>query len=792
MDRGSRAAGGGVMPALGLPGETFKNSDNRPADSASLKPDTESENFKFERPDWVMFRSVGTLSQKAGVPVHRLRRLVLKELVDNALDAGAAVTLRQEGSMYIIEDDGPGFTEDAAGIARLFSINRPMMSSKLWRLPKRGALGNGLRVVAGAVLASGGGLAVVTGNKAHTLFPRDDGTTDVESTDLEDTVGTCIQIVFGAGIPFDGGAMTWAQDAIAMAAGETYGGKPSPFWYDADHFFELLQAAGVRPVRDLVAQLDGCSGAKAGTIAADFRGMHCRDLDRAQAVALLGAARSHARPVNPLRLGAASLDARPGHYAVERGTVQMGAHNPKADIPFVVEAWASHVAGSDDASLQIFVNRTPVTGAVRAHKEKKEISIWGPGLSHRFESERGAYRLAINVIAPHVPITTDGKEPDLSPFVSQIVSALQVAIKKAKRSAPAASRAKRTQKDIVLDRLSEAVMKVSGDGEYRFSVRQLFYAVRPHIIAELGAEPDYKYFERIITEYEADYGDIVGLYRDPRGTLYHPHTGREIALGTMAVESYERPAWTFNKVLYIEKEGFLSILKAAKWPERHDCALLTSKGFSTRAVRDFLDLLAEDAQEDITVFAVHDADAYGTMIYQTLQEETRARAKRKVKIINLGLDPWEAEAMGLEPENRESKEIAAVASYIKERPDGARWADWLQRQRFELNAMTMPQFIAWLDRKIAEHPVPKVIPPIDVVVDEIYGTAESIVREDLLSALKRESGFEDMVTDTMAGIVMPGAERIEAELPAYLNDNEAAPWSAWAQQTGEEVARGAA
>ena len=30
------------------------------------------------------------------------------------------------------------------------------------------------------------------------------------------------------------------------------------------------------------------------------------------------------------------------------------------------------------------------------------------------------------------------------------------------------------------------------------------------------------------------------------------------------------------------------------------------------------------------------------MIYQTLQEETKARGARKIKIINLGLEPWEA------------------------------------------------------------------------------------------------------------------------------------------------------
>jgi hypothetical protein len=65
------------------------------------------------------------------------------------------------------------------------------------------------------------------------------------------------------------------------------------------------------------------------------------------------------------------------------------------------------------------------------------------------------------------------------------------------------------------------------------------------------------------------------------------------------------------------------------------------------------------------VFCVHDADAYGTMIYQTLQEATKARGARKIEIINLGLEPWEAVEMSLEVETiEEGKRHKAVADYV--------------------------------------------------------------------------------------------------------------------------------
>src|SRR4051812_40033201 len=59
----------------------FKSGGKQPVDSASSGADLKSGDFQYERQDWTMFRSIDTLSQKAGVPRDRLRRLVLKELV---------------------------------------------------------------------------------------------------------------------------------------------------------------------------------------------------------------------------------------------------------------------------------------------------------------------------------------------------------------------------------------------------------------------------------------------------------------------------------------------------------------------------------------------------------------------------------------------------------------------------------------------------------------------------------------------------------------------------------------
>jgi hypothetical protein len=76
---------------------------------------------------------------------------------------------------YFIEDDGPGLDGARQDIADLFSIARPLRSSKLLRLPQRGQLGNGLRVVAGAVLASSGTLSVAARTRRTLVVPSDSG-----------------------------------------------------------------------------------------------------------------------------------------------------------------------------------------------------------------------------------------------------------------------------------------------------------------------------------------------------------------------------------------------------------------------------------------------------------------------------------------------------------------------------------------------------------------------------------------------------------------------------------------
>jgi hypothetical protein len=190
-------------------------------------------------------------------------------------------------------------------------------------------------------------------------------------------------------------------------------------------------------------------------------------------------------------------------------------------------------------------------------------------------------------------------------------------------------------KDLVLKPLPAVIRQISEDERLGFTQRDIFYAIRPLVQQEQEKSLYDGYFTALITDYENERGEIPGMQREPRGTLYHPHLRQEIPLSTESVANYGRPFWTFNKMVYIEKAGTQQNLIEVGWPEEFDAAIASVAGFTTRAVKDLFDLLATSS-EPVTVFCVHDADAAGTMIYHTLQNETKARAARKIEVWNHG------------------------------------------------------------------------------------------------------------------------------------------------------------
>jgi hypothetical protein len=260
---------------------------------------------------------------------------------------------------------------------------------------------------------------------------------------------------------------------------------------------------------------------------------------------------------------------------------------------------------------------------------------------------------------------------------------------------------------------------------------------------------------------------------DERGHFREPHlqNGREriIGLGTLAVRQYiaswqgtvaetihhlflpfdletSGPMHRYQSVLFVEKEGFDELIQQAQIAERFDIAPMSTKGMSNTAARRLVDELS---QLGVTIYVLHDFDKSGFSILHTLRTDTRRyRFQSTPKVIDLGLTLADVHGMALqsEPVNygqkvdprvdlarcgaTEEEQAFLITGDRRRNPQTNRW--YWPGQRVELNAMTSDQFVDWIERRLAEHGVVKVIPPAETLVKAYrLATRTKAINEEL-------------------------------------------------------------
>jgi hypothetical protein len=595
--------------------------------------------------------------------------------------------------------------------------------------------------------------------------------------------------------------MIWANIAIMLARNgkPEFQGRPSPHSWDAEHNYFMLHA--VPPdttLREFVAQFDGCSSmALSRRLTECFgRSRLCNSFSKKEADELLMIMQSAARPIDAQRLCPLGKDAWEGledGYFCEPGFFRTGTRAPFGHIGFLVEVFVRlerHSSDENPLVEALCVNRTPSAIPVSCVRQKgREVHLFMGESGIALDLPRAELRLGINITTPYVPLISMSKAPDLHPFRRAIRNAAETAARRAHRRSPRildGPAKKQTRVDLVLEILPDATARSGSNGRHQYGQRGLFYKVRePFRLRMPGIELKWDYFTTIITDYENEHGDIPGLYRDNRGRFYTPRIGSK-PLGTLVVAAYQRPPWMYAAVLFCEKEDHLGILEQDGFAERWDCLLVASKGFASRAARDLIDLIAATANDEpVRVLAIHDGDAYGTLIMQALQEATKARGARSIQIIDLGLNPWDERAQSLEhetglleEEEKKNKGTSKepdrkpVADYVRTRDrhnllegiDEPNWEEWLQDNRVELNAMTSQELIDWVEEGFISHGIEKVVPPVNVLDETLRADLKDRINEQLR---------EEVLRNAQAWMDEQGALRLGAiDLPdaGYIKD----------------------
>jgi DNA topoisomerase VI subunit B len=575
----------------------------------------------------------------------------------------------------------------------------------------------------------------------------------------------------------------------------------SAHWYDVDRFGRYMaahiardedQGRAGRTVRDFISELRGLArsdkqkvvlaeSSVSGTSLARFFEDGTGPIPR-----LLGSCKRHTKTVDPKDLGVIGADhlfrqclgmgaaAESFKYRKRLGVTSDG-------LPCVIEAAFAYCPNAADYSTLA----TGINFSVGIRDPFQRIGYFeslSSLLEHRMAGADEPIVFLLHYTCPRVDYTDRGKSTlalpsECSAAIRDLVETVtkdwftqrkreeKEASRKYERRDRLASVKKVSKKAAAWEIMEEAYLKASDGGKLPAKARQIMYAARPKILAMTGMDTlDDAYFtQNLLVDYINEHPDRCADWNvvwDARGTFNEPHTGMEIPLGTLEVLQYlgERPSFgtftnvafsdhfptsgpknRFDTVLYVEKEGFESLLKAAAIAERFDVAVMTTKGMSVTAARLLLDRLSR-AGAVRRILALHDFDISGFSIFGTLGTSNRRyKFENVVPLVDLGLRLVNVQAMNLE-----SEPVTVSGDWAKRsatlRRHGANEDEiiFLKNRRVELNAMTSREMIDFIEAKLAEHGVTKIIPDDATIEQHARRVLEHQLTEQAIAKVSKD------------------------------------------------------
>jgi hypothetical protein len=338
--------------------------------------------------------------------------------------------------------------------------------------------------------------------------------------------------------------------------------------------------------------------------------------------------------------------------------------------------------------------------------------------------------------------------------------------------------------------MPEAYEVASNAGTYPAFVRQMFYPARGPIQQQTGLPLSDRYFcNKLVPRYLRENPKTTAKWDvvfDARGHLTEPHTERIVPLGSLDVRHYlgdmrkrprpvgddpflfptTGPRNRYATLLFIEKEGFMPLFKAAKLADRFDMAIMSTKGLSTTASRHLVDMLS--GIYEVTLLILRDFDKAGFSIARTLVNTTERYAFKHDlgdRAFDLGLRLEDATEWGLESEKvfygktnpmDNLRKNGATAEEIKFLFSGYEYGVGHFGHRVELNALPSKRLLEYIEAKLVLHGIKKVVPDSATLDIAFRLAAKNHIVNDQLKRLarraKKQAG-ELAIPDTLAEIV---------------------------------------
>jgi hypothetical protein len=203
---------------------------------------------------------------------------------------------------------------------------------------------------------------------------------------------------------------------------------------------------------------------------------------------------------------------------------------------------------------------------------------------------------------------------------------------------------------------------------------------------------------------------------------------------------------------------------------------MSTKGLSNTAAR----LLVDDmcGRYGIPLLVLHDFDKAGFSIVGTLKQSNRRyEFQNNIEVIDLGLRRADVEDLETEDAFDQGSEEKISANL---RANGAteEEVEFLLTSRVELNAFASDELVDFIEEKLEEHGIEKVVPDEERLAEAFRLFAHSARVKEIVKAALRDDDRET--------IEVP-ADLLE-QVEAYLEEHPEEPWEVAVRTIAEEGA----
>lgn len=332
------------------------------------------------------------------------------------------------------------------------------------------------------------------------------------------------------------------------------------------------------------------------------------------------------------------------------------------------------------------------------------------------------YKFTFHFISPYFVFRDAGKtEIDISCIIKNLCKDLKRAIAKEKKKYDALVEKPPQNTDILRLFMDEAFNLASTYGKYAITARQMWYKIRE--LSNISDEAYSSFTQIVLTEWinnHPQYEDKINFAN--RGVFYIGN--KQDGLGTANVRNFINNLGTssdkfkcyggvssdvyieddfnlqykYDKALYIEKTGFDDIFKVEGISEKYHMIIVSGQGFATRAAKTILYALQK---KGLKLYCMHDLDISGLNIYKSFQNPND-KFEHSIVIEDLGITIEDVKKYHIMPERVTKKEedknkLASLSEKYREFFDGGTYFN-----RVELNAFTTEQILEIMDEKLSK------------------------------------------------------------------------------------------